>query len=210
MIKTILGQKQEMSQVFIDGLRYPVTWVKAGPCVVTQIKTSEQTNLWSVQLGFGDKKVKNVTKPMQGHLRGVLKNKKAPRFLREVASVDDPQLKVGDLVYAKDLLAAGDSVVVSSVSKGKGFAGVVKRHKFAGGPKTHGQSDRWRAPGSIGQGTTPGRVYKGKRMAGRMGGESVSVKGLKILQMEEDSGRLAILGTIPGSKGSLVVISKGV
>ncbi|OGM22016.1 50S ribosomal protein L3 [Candidatus Woesebacteria bacterium RIFCSPLOWO2_01_FULL_39_21] len=210
MINTILGQKLEMSQVFKDGVRYPVTWVKVGPCVVTQVKTQNHDGYWALQLGFGERRIKNTSVPMQAHLRGVIKNKKAPRFLREVRVSGDPQLKIGDVVFIKDVISVGDEVVVTGVSKGKGFAGVVKRHHFSGGPKTHGQSDRWRAPGSIGQGTTPGRVYKGKKMAGRMGGEKKTVKGLKILEIQEEANKVAILGMLPGRSGSLVTITREV
>ena len=203
-----------MDQLFVDGIRYFVTWIKAGPCVVTKITHDDQTNYWFVQLGFGEKRIKNTTKPMQGHLNKIknskLKIQNYPRYLREVKSESEPQLKVGDVVLLKEVFEVGNNVVISGVSKGKGFAGVVKRHGFAGGPKTHGQSDRWRAPGSIGQGTTPGRVWKGKKMAGRMGGITKSIKGLKIMKVEEESGRLAISGGVPGRSGGLVTITKEV
>src|SRR3989338_5235237 len=204
MINTLLGQKQQMDQVFIEWVRYQVTWVVAGPCVVTYVKKADQTDYWSVQLGFGEKRIKNTTKPMEGHLRGVIKNKKAPRFLREIKVFDDPGLKVGDVVSLKDVFEVGNVVVVTGVSKGKGFAGVVKRHGFAGGPKTHGQSDRWRAPGSIGQSATPGRVYKGKKMAGRMGSATVTVRKLKVVETADD--HIVLKGTLPGGKKGLLEV----
>src|SRR3989344_1900619 len=174
MLNTLLGIKGKMSQTFVEGTRVPVTLIKTGPCVIAQIKSPEKDGYWAVQLGFGQKRTKNVTKPLTGHLRGVIKDKKAPRFLREVILDKEPEFKVGDIVNLTDVFKRGDLVTVTGTSKGKVFAGVVKRHHFAGGPKTHGQSDRLRAPGSIGQGTTPGRVLKNKKMAGRMGSDRVT------------------------------------
>src|SRR3972149_9259794 len=186
MIDTILGQKGKMSQSFVEARRVPVTAVVAGPCVVTQLKTPEKDGYWAVQLGFQEKKIKNVTKPLQGHLKGAIKDKKAPRFLREVRLSGDSGLKKGDQVLLSDVLKVGDFVAVIGTSKGKGFQGVVKRWGFHGGPRTHGQSDRERAPGAIGSGTTPGRVYKGKKMAGKMGVKRVTVKILKVLAVDRE------------------------
>ena len=205
-----------MGQTFVEGTRVPVTWVKLGPCVVTQIKNSQKDGYWAVQLGFGEGRINKVSKPMQGHLRGVIsklnasakKDKRAPLFLREVRLETEPDVKVGDLVKLSDIFKKGDVVAVTGTSKGKGFAGVVKRWKFAGGPKTHGQSDRQRAPGSIGQGTTPGRVLKGKKMAGRMGGERVSIKNLIVVDIDSEKDLLAISGSVPGNKGGLLVVNK--
>lgn len=202
-----------MGQTFVEDTRVPVTWVKIGPCIVTQIKTLERDGYWAVQLGFGERNIKNVTKPLQGHLKGAIKDlsvqagKKAPRFLREVRFSEDPNLKVGDVFNASEVFKKGDVVQATAISKGKGFAGGVKRWKFSGGPKTHGQSDRQRAPGSIGQGTTPGRVLKGKKMAGRMGSDQVTVKNLTIVDLDKERG-IAISGSVPGTYGSLVVIKK--
>jgi large subunit ribosomal protein L3 len=207
MLKTIVGQKAKMDHTYIQGARVPVTKVVAGPCVVTHIKNEQKDGYWAVQLGFGAKPTRNVSKPLQGHLRGVIKANFAPRFLREVRVKDDPEMKVGDVISASDILKRGDIVQVTGISKGKGFAGVVKRWGFAGGPKTHGQSDRLRAPGSIGQGTTPGRVLKGKKMGGRMGGEQVTVKNL-IITAVDDAGEVAISGAIPGHPGSVLMIKK--
>jgi len=197
-----------MSQTFVEGTRVPVTWVKAGPCVVTQVKTTKTDGYWAVQLGFSEKRIKNVTKPMQGHLKGAIKDKKAPRFLREVRLKKEPEFKVGDVVSLEDIFKKGDVVSVSGTSKGKGFAGVVKRWRFGGGPRTHGQSDRTRAPGSIGQGTTPGRVLKGKKMAGRMGGDRVTVKNLIVVEINKDDGMIAVSGPVPGVAGGLLEIKK--
>lgn len=207
MLDTILGSKIKMGQTFVEGTRVPVTYVKAGPCVVTQIKKQDKESCWAVQLGFGEKKIKNITKPLQGHLRGAIKDNKAPRFLREVKLDKEPEFKVGDAIAASDIFQIGDVVAVTGTSKGKGFAGVVKRWHFAGGPKTHGQSDRQRAPGSIGA-TTPGRVYKGKKMAGRMGGETVTIKNLIVVSVEPERSQLAVSGPVPGSLGSLLILKK--
>ncbi|HEX6976987.1 MAG TPA: 50S ribosomal protein L3 [Patescibacteria group bacterium] len=208
MINTILGSKVKMSQTFKEGSRIPVTQIVAGPCVVTQIKSDDKDGYWAVQLGFGEKKLKNTTKPMQGHFKEVIKGKTAPRYTREVRLNEKPEFKVGDQVKVSDIFVAGDIVSVTGISKGKGFAGVVKRWRFAGGPKTHGQSDRQRAPGTIGQGTTPGRVYKGKHMGGRMGHETVTVKNLKVVEVDAEKNEVGVSGPIPGRPGSLVIIKR--
>ncbi len=207
-MNTILGSKGVSSQTFIEGFRIPVTKVKAGPCIVTQIKKMDHDGYWAVQLGFSSKKAKNTSKPLQGHLKETSKEQKFPRFLREIRTDKEPEFKVGDIINASEILKRGDVVSVTGISKGKGFAGVVKRHHFRGGPRTHGQSDRERAPGSIGQTTTPGRVYKGKKMAGRMGGEQVTVKNLHIISINGESGEMEISGQIPGNRGAVVLIKK--
>jgi large subunit ribosomal protein L3 len=212
MINTILGSKGKSSQTFVEGFRIPVTKVIAGPCVVTQIKRQERDGYWAIQLGFSSKRAKNTSKPLQGHLQKTqnskLKIQNYPRYLREVRLDGEPEMKVGDEITAPDIFKAGDIVAVTGVSKGKGFAGVVKRHHFKGGPRTHGQSDRERAPGSVGQTTTPGRVYKGKKMAGRMGGERVTIKNLHVINVNPETGELEISGQLPGATGSLVSIKK--
>ncbi len=208
MINTILGTKQGMTAKYIEGTRVPVTNVLAGPCVVTQLKTEDKDGYWAVQLGFSQRRIKNISKPLQGHLKGAIKDNKAPRFLREVRLSEQADLKVGDEVMLTQVLKKGDVISVTGISKGKGFAGVVKRHGFAGGPKTHGQSDRHRAPGSIGQGTTPGRVLKGKRMAGRMGGDTVTIKNLIVVDIDKEKNLLSVSGPVPGSPNSLLIIKK--
>ncbi|QQG42013.1 MAG: 50S ribosomal protein L3 [Candidatus Woesebacteria bacterium] len=212
MINTILGSKGVNSQTFIQGFRIPVTKVTAGPCVVTQIKKTDKDGYWAIQLGFSAKSGKNTSKSLQGHLKesqkSEVKSQNFPRYLREVRVDSEPEYKVGDTVNASDIFHPGDIVSVMGVSKGKGFAGVVKRHGFRGGPRTHGQSDRERAPGSIGQTTTPGRVYRGKRMAGRMGGEQVTVENLHIISINAEKNELEVSGQIPGTVGSLVTINK--
>ena len=211
---TILASKGSMSQTFVEGRRIPVTKVVAGPCVVTQIKKEDKDGYWAVQLGFGEKRIKNVTKPLQGHLKSFIKDKKAPRFLREVRLEKEPErvtgeaVKVGDIIGASDIFNKGDVISVSGISKGKGFAGVVKRWGFAGGPRTHGQSDRERAPGSIGQTTTPGRVFKGKHMAGRMGGERVTVKNLQVVSVNPETNEVEIMGAVPGIKEGLLIVKR--
>lgn len=208
MIDTILASKGGMSQTFVEGRRVPITKVMAGPCVVTQIKKEDKDGYWAVQLGFGEKRIKNVSKPLQGHLKSLIKDKKAPRFLREVRLEKEPEFKVGDIVSASDIFNKGDVISVSGTSKGKGFAGGVKRWGFAGGPRTHGQSDRERAPGSIGQTTTPGRVFKGKHMAGRMGGEKVTVKNLQVVSVNPETNEIEILGAVPGIKEGLLIVKR--
>ncbi len=208
MLNTILGQKTKMLQAFVENARVPVTVVKAGPCVVTQIKNLKRDGYWGVQLGFGEKKVKNITKPMRGHLKGAFEGKKAPSFLVEIRVDEKPEFKVGDKIELNQVLSEGDLVSVTGKSKGKGFAGVVKRWGFAGGPKTHGQSDRHRAPGSIGQGTDPGRVRKGKKMAGRMGQDRVTVKNLKVIKLDSERGEVYLSGSLPGSKMTPLIIKK--
>jgi len=208
MLKTILGKKIKMGQTFVETTRVPVTYVEAGPCVVTQIKKEKKDGYWGIQIGFGEKKIKNITKPMQGHLRGVTKDKKTPRFLREIRLDKEPDFKVGDEIKVSDIFSEGDVITITGTSKGKGFAGVVKRWGFAGGPRTHGQSDRPRSPGSIGQGTTPGRVHKGKKMAGRMGGETVTVKSIKVISIDPEKNEMAVLGPVPGAPKGLIIIKK--
>jgi large subunit ribosomal protein L3 len=208
MINTLLGSKAKMSQAFIGGYRVPVTKVMAGPCVVTQVKKMEKDGYWGIQFGFGERKTKNISKALQGHLKGAVKDKKAPRFLVEVRLEKEPEMKVGDIIKASDIFKAGDIIAVIGTSKGKGFAGGVKRWGFAGGPKTHGQSDRQRAPGSIGAGTTPGRVIKGKHMAGRMGGDRVTVKNLHIVSVDPEKNEILISGPVPGIPEGLLIIRK--
>lgn len=215
MLNTIFGIKKKMSQTYVENTRVPVTFVKTVPCVVTHIKSAEKDGYWAVQLGFGEKRIKKVSKPVKGHLRGVIKamssdrkGKFAPRFLREVRVDKKPNFKVGDIVSVSDIFKKGDVVAVTGTSKGKGFAGVVKRWRFAGGPRTHGQSDRLRAPGSIGQGTTPGRVHKGKKMAGRMGHDRVTVKNLIVVDVDKENNTLGLSGPVPGIPGRLLTIKK--
>lgn len=207
-IKTVLGKKIRQSQRFDEkGRMIPVTIIDVSPSVVVQVKEREKDGYKAVQLGFGS--IKKIKKPILGHLKKAGINYK-PRFLREVR-VDQEEAtlpKPGEILKVGEIFTKGDIVSVSGISKGKGFTGVVKRHHFAGGPRTHGQSDRERAPGSIGQTTTPGRVYKGKRMAGRSGGTKATIKNLKVIEVDNKSQRLVVSGLVPGSKNSLLTITK--
>ncbi len=202
----IIGHKISQTQKFLeDGTRIPVTEVLlAGGNVVIQTKTIEKDGYTAVQLGIGKKKKGN--KALTGHVKGALLTE-ASAFLREVRLADGEEaLAVGTVVKATEVLKPGDIVDVIGVSKGKGYAGGVKRHHFKGGPRTHGQSDRERAPGSIGQSTTPGRVYRGKRMAGRMGHERVTVQNLMVVGVTDDG--VLIKGLIPGPVNNLIMIKK--
>jgi large subunit ribosomal protein L3 len=211
MIKGIIGRKVGMTQVFQEnGTAEGVTVVQAGPCLVTEIRTPERNGYTAVQLGFEelrDRAERKLNKPEAGYLR----KKKLPllRILREVEVDDAASISVGDVVNVS-MFTAGDLVDVTGTSKGKGFAGVVKRHHFAGGPKTHGASDRLRRAGSIGAGTTPGRVYKGMRMAGHMGNERVTMQNLRVIRVDHERNLLIIRGAVPGPTNGLVMVRKAV
>jgi len=204
MIKGILGRKIGMTQVFNeDGTMDAVTVIEAGPCVVTQVKTVERDGYEAVQLGFGQ--AKRLNKPERGHL----KDRGQFRYLREFEVDDIAAVEVGQRVDVS-LFEVGELVDVTGTSKGRGFAGVVKRHHFAGGPKTHGQSDRHRAPGSIGATTTPGKVFKGLRMAGHMGAERVTVRHLKVVRTDPERNLIMVKGAVPGARNGLLMIRKSV
>src|SRR3972149_10120366 len=193
MVYGIVGKKIGMTQIFApDGRIIGTTAIEVGPCVVTQVKTKAKDGYESVQLGFGE--VKEVNSPRAGHLGKLGKL----RYLREITADDVSTLEVGHKVDA-GLFGKGESVDVTGISKGKGFAGGVKRYHFRGGPKTHGQSDRHRAPGSIGSTTTPGRVFKGLRMAGHMGHERVTVKDIVVYQADPARNLLLLKGAGPGA-----------
>jgi large subunit ribosomal protein L3 len=205
MINGMIGRKVGMTQVFDEtGAVHPATVIECGPNVVTQIKTQENDGYEAVQLGFDLSK--RLTKPQQGHRKasGFLS-----RHLREVRASSLDGLEVGQVIKA-DLFQPGQQVDVTGVSKGRGFQGGVKRHGFRGGPKTHGQSDRHRAPGSIGASATPGRVWKGMRMAGRMGNDRVTVLNLEVLQVDPDRNLLVVKGSVPGHNEALVMIRHAV
>jgi large subunit ribosomal protein L3 len=205
-MKGILGKKVGMTQVFDErGVAIPVTVIEAGPCFVAQIKTVERDGYAAVQLGMDETKPKRLTQPQLKHLE---KSNLPPlRHLREirVSAEELDSFEEGQKVLV-DIFEEGEFVDVTGISKGRGFAGVVKRHGFRGGPKTHGQSDRLRAPGSIGACTTPGRVFKGKRMPGRMGGERVTAQGLKVVIVDAERNLLAVRGAVPGAKNGLLLI----
>jgi large subunit ribosomal protein L3 len=204
MIQGIMGRKLGMTQIFTeDRTVAQVTAIAAGPCLVTQIKRVEKEGYDAIQLGFGE--VKRLNSPEKGHL----KNLGMFKHLREFAAEDIASIELGQVVDVS-IFKPGDLVDVTSISKGKGFAGVVKRHHFAGGPKTHGQSDRHRAPGSIGATTTPGRVLKGKRMAGHMGSERVTVRRLKVVEADAERNLLLVRGGVPGARNGLVTVRKSI
>ena len=201
LIGKVIGGTQYFHE---DGTANAVTAVRVGPCTVTQIKTLESDGYQSVQLGF--EPVKRSNKPMQGHLK--IAGGQLFRFMREVGVKDIDEVALGDEINVS-MFNVGDKVDVQGTSKGKGFQGGVKRYNFRGGPKTHGQSDRHRAPGSIGAGSTPGRVLKGMRMAGHMGNAKVTIRGIKVVTVDIDRNLLLLKGTVPGGRNSLIKIRKG-
>jgi large subunit ribosomal protein L3 len=206
MFPGIIGKKIGMTQLFQEsGETVAVTAIQAGPSVVTQIKSRDKDGYDAIQVGFIENKVKQsrLSSPEKGHLQG-LEN---VRYLREFRSDDISSVKRGDKVDI-GFLKHGDLVNITGFSKGRGFAGVVKRYHFAGGPKTHGQTDRHRAPGSIGATTFPGRVLKGKRMAGHMGNKRVTARKLEVVQVDPERNLLLVKGTVPGANGGLLVIEK--
>jgi large subunit ribosomal protein L3 len=206
MFPGIIGKKIGMTQLFQEsGETVAVTAIQAGPSVVTQIKNRDRDGYDAIQVGFVEKKVKQsqLSSPEKGHLRGI----ENVRYLREFKADDISSVKRGDKVDVS-FLKHGDLVNVIGLSKGRGFAGVVKRHHFAGGPKTHGQTDRHRAPGSIGATTFPGRVLKGKRMAGHMGNRRVTARNLEVIQADPERNLLLVKGAVPGADGGLLLIEK--
>ena len=205
MLKGLIGRKIGMTQIFDEsGAALPVTLIEAGPCYVTQIRLPEKEGYAAVQLGFKEEKPKRLTSGELGHLK---KNELPPlRFLREFRT-KKPENKVGDKLTV-EVFGVGEKVDVVGTSKGKGFAGVVKRYHFAGGPKTHGASDRLRAPGSNSSGTTPGRVYRGSRRAGHLGHERVTAQSLKVVLVDAERNLLGVTGAVPGSKGGLVIVQE--
>ena len=202
MLRAFLGKKIGMTQIYEEGGNVvPVTVIQAGPCFVTQIRTPETDGYEAVQIGFDE--VKKLNKPRAGHL----KNSKMVRFLREVKADNSSELAVGQQINV-DIFAPGEFVDVIGKSKGRGFAGTIKRHGFHGGDRTHGQSDRMRAPGSIGGGTTPGRVYKGMKMSGHMGNVRITVKNLEVVQVDVERNLLILKGAVPGGPNSLLTVRK--
>jgi large subunit ribosomal protein L3 len=198
-MKFILGTKQNMAQVFDDnGIVHPVTVLNAGPLTVTQIKSKLTDGYDAIQVGYGDKKEKNISKALKGHLNGL-----NARYLREFR-IDPAAFKVGDKIDLSSFVA-GDLVEVSAISKGKGYQSVIKRHGFHGQPRSHGQKHSENAPGSI-SGGLRNMVPKGMRMAGRMGGERITVKNLKVIGVDKDNSKLLVEGAIPGRRGTLVEV----
>ena len=201
----LIGKKQYQIQGFLqDGTRVPLTEVSTVGNMVTQLKTQDKEGYNAIQVGFGTNK--RSDKPTLGHFKRAGLENNPPRFLREIKVESVDGIEPSAAISVEEVFELGDIVDVTGTSKGKGFAGVVKRYKFAGGPRTHGQSDRERARGSSGSGTTPGRVYKGKKMAGRMGNEQVTVKNLEVLDIQD--GKILVKGLVPGTKGSILVVKK--
>lgn len=208
MINKVFGTKLGSTRCYTEtGEQIPVSKIGIMPLKVTQVKTDKTDGYNSIQVGFGLLKNKLAGKPLLGHLKqsGV---KEPFRYLREIKTDVTAGFKPGDEITLKSVLKPGDLVKVTGVSKGKGFTGVMKRWGFKGGPRTHGQSDRQRAPGSIGQTTTPGRVYKGKKMAGRSGGQQVAIRNLTVVSVDEENNLVLVKGLIPGFKTGLVEITK--
>ncbi len=202
MLTAIIGKKIGMTRIILEnGEMVGITAIEAGPCFVTQIKDLGKDGYEAVQLGFG--RAKRLNASQKGHLKDISE----VRHLHEFRDVDVSSVKRGDKVDV-GFLNSGDFVSVSGLSKGRGFAGVVKRYHFAGGPKTHGQTDRHRAPGSIGATTSPGRVLKGKRMPGRMGGKKVTVRNIRVVKVDADRGLLLVEGSAPGARNGLLIIKK--
>lgn len=196
-----------MTSVYDDnGISVPCTVIEAGPCFVTQIRTKDKDGYEAIQLGFDEKPERLVNKPMNGHFRKV--GVKGLRLIREFRNFNGTKLELGQEVKV-DIFAKGDVVDVTAKSKGKGFQGVVRRHHFGGvGMTTHGQSDRVRAPGSIGGSSYPSRVFKGMKMAGRMGFENVTVKNLMVIKVIPESNLILVKGSVPGAKNTYVTITK--
>jgi len=201
MVQGLLGKKMGMTHLYKDGKEVPVTAIEAGPCFVTQVKTQEKDGYNTAQLAF--ETTKRLNAPLKGHLKelGLFKH------LREFKVDDIKSVKMGQKVDV-DMFKAGDVVNISGVSKGRGFAGGVKRYHFKGGPKTHGQSDRQRAPGAVGSTTSPGRVFKGLRMAGHMGNRRVTVRGLVVVDIDLEHHVMLVKGAVPGAKSGLLLIKK--
>jgi len=205
-MKGIIGKKVGMTQIFDEnGAVIPVTVIQAGPCYVTQVRSAERDGYAAVQLGFEETKPKRLTKGQLGHLQR--NNLPALRYLREFRLKNgELDVEEGQEITVSNAFAVGDRVDVVGTSKGRGFAGTIKRHNFNRGPKTHGQSDRERAPGSIGATSTPGRVLKGMRMGGRMGNQRVTAQNLEVMVIDDERHLLAVKGSVPGAKGGVVIV----
>ena len=202
--KALLGKKVGMTRIFTDmGEVVPATIVELGPCYVTQVKTEDSDGYDAIQIGF--EQVERMNRPERGHLKGL----PTLRHLREVRTEDTDEFEVGQILDVT-LFEAGEIIDVTATSKGRGFAGAMKRHNFRGGPATHGQSDRARAVGSIGATSTPGRVWKGKRMPGRMGNERVTTLNLEVVRIDPERNLIAIKGAVPGPNGGLVLVRNAV
>jgi large subunit ribosomal protein L3 len=202
----LIGKKIRMTQIFDEhGKVIPVTVIAAGPCYVTQIRTKEGDGYEAIQLGYEEVSEKHSTKPIMGHCKKV--KVKPVRFFREFEKFSDREVNVGDELKV-DIFTVGEKITIVGTSKGRGFQGVIKRHHFGGGSITHGQSDRQRAPGSLGQSSWPSRVYKGLRMAGRMGNAQITVPTTSVLRIDTERNLIFVKGPVPGAPHSLVEIKK--
>jgi len=216
MISGILGKKVGMIQIFKEGKCLPVTVIEVGPCTVMQVKTKEKDGYTALQLGFEDKKVKDMskgprrirraTKPEIGHAKKHA-NTVPKKFVREIEWDGKEEVVAGQQITV-DILENFKAVDVIGTSKGRGFQGGVKRYHFKGGPKTHGQSDRLRAPGSIGSSAYPSRVFKGMRMAGHMGNERCTLQNIKLVDIDKERNWISIMGSVPGPNGGYVIVRK--
>jgi len=205
MINAIIGRKLDMTQIFAaDGSVYPVTLVQAGPCTITQVKTPQNDGYSALQIGFGPKKAKNVTKPLKGHLDKV--GKGYFEVLREIPVTDTAEHAAGEQILA-DIFEIGENIDVIGTSKGKGYAGTIKRWNFQRGPSGHG-SKNIREPGSTGMATYPGRVIKGKRLPGQKGNKRTTVLNLKVVDVRPEENLILVHGAVPGSKNGIVIIRK--
>jgi large subunit ribosomal protein L3 len=202
----LIGKKVGMTRIFDDlGGDYPVSIIEAGPCEVVQVKSVENDGYAAVQLGFGDKSDKHVSKPEKGHFA---KAKVSPRkYLKEFPVESVKEVSIGETVESS-ILEIGDLVTVSGVSKGKGFAGHMKRHGFSGGRKSHGKNSVMRKAGAVGAGSDPSRIWPGTRMAGRMGNDTTSVKNLEVVRVDKEKNLVFVKGAVPGSANSVLYIAK--
>ena len=204
----LIGKKIGMTSVFgADGKNIPCTVIEAGPCVVTQIRTEEKDGYAAVQLAYDEKKEKHTSAPLMGHFKKA--NTTPKRKLVEFENDFSRELNLGDVLSVADVISDDTRVDVTGISKGKGFQGVVRRHGFGGvGGQTHGQHNRLRAPGSMGASSYPSRVFRGKRLAGRMGGERVKILNLKVIKVIAENNLILVKGSIPGPKGSYVIVEE--
>jgi len=205
---SFFGTKLESFQAFDnEGGRHVATLISTPPLTITQIKNQTTDGYWAYQVAIGQKSVKSLTKPLKQHLKKA-KVSFNPQFIREIKLQKEPTLKVGDQIKITDIFKLHDKLKVTGTTKGRGFAGVMKRWGFAGGPRTHGQSDRKRAPGSIGMRTDPGRVWKGKKMAGHFGASTKTILGLQVIAIDDQHHTLTLAGTVPGHRNALVKLIK--
>jgi large subunit ribosomal protein L3 len=207
-VNGIIGKKIGMTSIFDEaGKSVACTVIEAGPCVVTQVKTPDVDGYSALQVGFGEAKVKNTTQPMAGHFRKAGATPK--RKILEFRDFNAAEKQLGEAIRVEELFKEGDIVHAIGTSKGKGFQGVVKRHGFHGvGGRTHGQHNRERAPGSIGSASYPSKVFKGMRMAGRMGNDRVKIQNLRVVKVFPDQNLILVKGAVPGHKGSVIIIEK--